>query len=326
MLSKFLNTKTLIILLVILLGIYLIARFTEREDRTFKSELVAVDTSKVTKIVISPKLSGDGEELVFTKTGTDWRFESGGKLYRPDKSAVKNIFTELTKMQSERVAATDPSRWAEFEVTDSTGTRIRLFDGKDVMADLYVGKFNYIQNQQQQQNPYQQQNRGTMTTYVRPAEDKEVYVVEGFLKMSIQANVDTYRDKNLFTTEKENITKVTFNYPENNFVLNKANNQWLLNGLPVDSTKTARYIQKLSRITSSNFIEDVEPQTGTPSHLLIIEGNNFNPTEIKAYPADSLNKYVITSSALPDSKFSGEKAGLFKRIFVNEDEFNADTE
>ncbi|MBN2172915.1 MAG: DUF4340 domain-containing protein [Bacteroidales bacterium] len=321
MLSKFLNTKTLIILLVILLGIYLISKYTERGDRTFKSELVAVDTSKVTKIVISPKLSGEGNEVVFTKTGIDWKLESAGKFYKPDKEAVKNIFTELTKMKSKQVAATDESKWAEFEVTDSTGTRIRLYDGKKVLADLYVGKFNYVQSQEQ--NPYQQ-NRGSMSTYVRPAEDQEVYVVEGFLKMSIQANIDTYRDKNLFKANKDDITKISFNYPENkNFALTKMDNKWFLNGMPTDSMKTVGYLNKISRVTSSNFIDDVEPETKVPEYMVTIEGNNFPPTEIKAFPADSLNKYVITSSVLPDSKFSGEKAGLFKRVFANVSDFFA---
>jgi len=326
MLSKFLNTKTLIILLVILLGVYLISKLTEKEDRTFKSELAVVDTTKVTKIVISPKLGG-GDDLLFTKTGQEWKLQMGSNFYKPDKDAVKNIFIELDKMQSQRVAANDESKWAEFEVTDSTGTRIRLYDGDDVLSDLFIGKFNYIQAPQTQQNPYQQNNRGSMSTYVRPAEDNEVYVVEGFLKMSIQANIDTYRDKTLFKTNKEDITKVSFNYPNNqNFVLAKQENKWYLNGLPTDSTKTAQYMNKLARVTSSNFIDEVEPLTNVPTHLVTIEGNNFTPVKIQAFPADTVNKFVVTSSLLPDSKFSGDKAGLFKRVFTNQEGLFAETE
>ncbi len=68
MLSKFLNTKTLIILLLILGGIYLVTKLTEKEERTFKTELVAIDTSKVSKIVVIPKLGG-GDQVTLTKTG-----------------------------------------------------------------------------------------------------------------------------------------------------------------------------------------------------------------------------------------------------------------
>jgi len=224
------------------------------------------------------------------------------------------------RMKSERVAATDNSKWVEFEVSDSTGTRIQLFKNKKMIADLFVGKFNYSQPKGPQ-NQYQQ-NRGKMSTYVRPAEDDEVYVVDGFIKMSIQANVDAYRDKTLCAVQKEDLTKITFNYQgNNNFTLKKEADKWFLNGQETDSTLTDKYLNKLARVTSSNFIDDVEPLSNTPLHVVQIEGNNILPIEIKAYPADSVNQWIITSSRVPDAKYSGEKAGLFDRVFINWDEF-----
>ena len=119
MLSKFLNTKTLIIILLVLGGIFALTKLTEKEDRTFKSELVAIDTSKVTKMVIIPK-TGAGPNITFTRSGYDWSLESEGRSYTPDRSSINNILVELTRMRTERVAAIDESKWDEFEVTDST--------------------------------------------------------------------------------------------------------------------------------------------------------------------------------------------------------------
>ncbi len=193
------------------------------------------------------------------------------------------------------------------------------------MADLYVGKFNYQQPPQGQQNPYQQQSKGKMSTYVRPAGDKEVYVVDGFIKMSIQPNVNNYRDKTLFASNKDDLTKLTFSYPgSEGFALSKEGTKWMLNGQLTDSTKTVRFLNKLSRVTSSNFADDVVPLTSTPTHQVKIEGNNIIPVEINAFPADSVNKYVVTSSLVPDSKYSGAKSGLFDRIFVKSSEFFAE--
>lgn len=324
MLSKFLNTKTLIILLAILIVAYLISKLTEREDRTFKSEIVEVDTADITKIAIIPKIGG-GDDIVFTKTGHEWKLESGGKFYKPDNSAVKNILSELIRMKSERVAATDDSRWKEFEVTDSTGTRIKLYDGKKVVSDLFIGKFSYTQPKGPQ-NPYQQ-NKGKMSTCVRPADDDEVYVVDGFIKMSIQSNVDSYRDKTLCATKKEDLTKITFKYPDNkNYTLIKKEDKWFLNGQPTDSTKTDKYLNKLARVIGSEFIDDVEPLSNTLSHYVKIEGNNLLPVEIKAFPADSVYRFVIVSSLIPDSKFSGEKGKLFERVFPKYEDFFAEEE
>jgi hypothetical protein len=270
-----------------------------------------------------PKLGSDGKEVTITKTGYEWKLESEGKTYKADPSSVKNIMAELMRMKSERVAAVDESKWNEYEVSDSTGTRIQVYDGNKMISDLYVGKFDYTQPKGPQSQ--YQQNRGKMSTFVRPAEDKTVYVVDGFIKMSIQPNVDAYRDKTLVASNKDDLTKITFNYSTyDNFVLSKEEGKWFLNGMPTDSVKTNGYLNKLARLTSSNFIDDVEPLNNTPLFQVKIEGNNLLPIELKAFPADSTNKYIITSSKVPDAKYSGQKAGLFERIFVDRSEFFAD--
>ncbi len=323
MLSKFLNTKTLIILLLILGGLYLITKLTQKEDRTFRSEMVTIDSADVTKIVILPKVGGEGQEVAISKTGYEWKLESEGKTYKADASSINNILAELMKMKSERVAAVEESKWDTYEVSDSTGTRIQLFKGKKMISDLYVGKFDYTQPKGPQSQ--YQQNKGKMSTYVRPAEDNSVYVVDGFIKMSIQPNVNAYRDKTLFVANKEDITRITYNYSNNNnFVLSKEEGKWLLNGTPTDSIKTTVYINKIAKIVSSNFIDDVEPFSHTPAFQVRIEGNNLLPVELKAFPADSINKFVITSSNVPDTKYSGQKAGLFERIFVDSSNFFSD--
>lgn len=323
MLSKFLNTKTLIILLLILGGIYLVTKLTEKEERTFRSEMATIDSAKVTKMVILPKLGSDGKEVTITKTGYEWKLESEGKSYKADPSSIKNVMAELMRMKSERVAAVDESKWDEYEVSDSTGSRIQVYNGNKMIADLYVGKFDY-QQPKGQQSQYQQ-SKGKMSTFVRPAEDKTVYVVDGFIKMSIQPNVNAYRDKVLVASNKDDLTRITFNYSSyDNFVLSKEEGKWYLNGMPTDSVKTYSYLNKLAKLTSSNFIDEVEPTSNTPHFQLKIEGNNLLPVEIKAFPADTTNKYVITSSKVPDAKYSGTKAGLFERIFVDRSTFFAE--
>lgn len=325
MLSKFLNTKTLIILLVVLGGIFLVTKLTEKEDRTFRSELVSIDTSKVTKMVIIPK-AGAGPNIAFTRSGSDWSLESEGKSYTPDESSINNILVELTRMRTERVAAIDESKWDEFEVTDSTASRIQLYSGEDVLADLYLGKFTYTQAPQT--NPNQQRQQTRMFTHVRPVDDPTVYVVEGFIKMNVQPNVNTYRAKILCAMEQEDITKISFNYPDSEkFVLQSQEGKWYLNGEETDSTKTARYLMKFKRLTNNSFVDEPLTVSDSPSHTVVLEGNNTLPVELRAYPTtDSTHQYLITSSLIPDARYSGYKSRLFEKVFVPEDEFFATKE
>ncbi|MCD4745783.1 MAG: DUF4340 domain-containing protein [Bacteroidales bacterium] len=317
MLSKILNTKTLIILLAILVIIYIISNLSDSGERTFKSELVTIDTADITSIIIQPKIGG-GDEIKLTRTGYDWKLESGDKIYDPDKNAANNILSELIKIKPERVAATDDSKWKQYEVTDSTGTRVLLKKKNKVVADLYVGKFSYAQAKNAQPNQRQQ---GKMTTYVRLADEKEVYAVEGFLKMTIQSDVNAYRNNTLININKNDLTKLEFTYPDKSFTLMKLDNKWVINGVLADSAKTAKYFNSLARVISSNFIDDVNPTSSLPEYSLEIEGNNFAPIEIKAFPADTTNKYIITSSINQGAKFSGAKSNLFEKIFTQQNTF-----
>lgn len=321
MLSKVLNTRTLVILLVIFGGILLITQLTKKEERTFKSELVTIDTSKVTKMVIIPK-TGAGPNITFQRQGSNWTLESDGKEYAPDPSSIKNILNELTQMRTERVAAIDDSKWDEYEVTDSTGSRIQLYYDDKVAADLYLGKFSYTQAPQT--NPMQRQQT-RMFTHVRPVDDPTIYVVEGFIKMSVQPNVDTYRAKVLCALNKEDITRIRFDYPGNeDFTIERTGTGWSLNGTPADSTQTARYLQKYVRLTGNKYVDPPVEVGSTPTHTVVVEGNNFLPVELRAWPTnDTTINHAITSSLVPNTKFEGDKSRIFDKIFVGPEEFFA---
>jgi hypothetical protein len=316
-----LNIKTLIIILIILVAAIVVIDMMGDKERSFRSEIIEVDTAGITSVLISiPK---DQVEITLSRTGgsSDWVVMAEGNKYPADVSVVRNILSQLNDIKAERIAATSKDKWDQFEVSDSTGTRVILKDGKKEVADLYVGKFSYTQPPQgAQQNPYQQQ-RGKMTSFVRLEDEKEVYAVDGFLKMSYQNDVNSYRNKNLVNVNKNDISKLTFNYPDNeNFNLTKNNDQWLLNGQMADSTGMAKYLNKIYRLTSSNFVDPSTLKTSDATYRLHIEGNNFTPIDLWAYPSDSITQYVITSSINTGAEFDGAKSKLFEKIFVPQTE------
>lgn len=322
MLSKFLNAKTLIIILVILIGIYVITEYTKKEDRSFKSELVVADTADINKVLIIPQI-GSGAEITLSKTGYEWSLNSAGKSYMPDNGMINRVLASLVNIKPERVAATSNSKWKEMQVTDSTATRVKLLNGDKVLTDIYLGKFNYTQPKGQQQNQYQQ-NQGKMSTFVRLAEEDVVYVVDGYLKMNVPAKVDSYRNKTLCKTNPEDITRITLKYPNGeSLILTKANEKWVLNDFPLDSAKAAQYINKLRNVTSTSFADGIA-SASSPSHYAKIEGNNILPIEIKAFPADSVHQYILTSSLAPETRFSNEKGKVFEKVFPAKEDFLAE--
>ena len=55
------------------------------------------------------------------------------------------LISALNNMKPESVVATNKDRWPMFEVTDSLGTRVKLFSGDNLLADVVIGKFSFSQ-------------------------------------------------------------------------------------------------------------------------------------------------------------------------------------
>ncbi|MCX6235796.1 MAG: DUF4340 domain-containing protein [Bacteroidetes bacterium] len=317
---KKMNFRILIIVFLVLLAVVLISKYVDsrRGERTFKKELVQVDMNDITAVLYNPDPKTP-DEVKIVRDGGQWKVFSGDKVYRADSSMVAGIITSLINLKPERVAATDESKWKEFKVDDTSGTLVTLLKGEDVIASLIIGKFSYTP--QPSQNPYQKQ-QGKMTSYVRLKDDKVVYAVDGFLKFAFQKDANALRDKGLVRTKKEDIIRLAFNYPgDSSFTLTRQGNSWMVNGQVCDSVKTVRYLATVARLSSGDLLDETNVTPGYAQYTVTIEANNMNPIELKAIPADTVNKFIITSSLNPGAYFSGGKNKLFNKIFVSSKNF-----
>jgi hypothetical protein len=320
---KKLNLKVLIVLLVILGAIFAITEFTGDKERSFSRVLVAVDTAKVEQIHI--QIPKDESEIILNRTGeSDWQVTSEGNTYPADPSIVRSILAQFDEIKPERIAATSKDRWEEYEVSESAAIRVTLNSGSRDLADVYFGKFSFSQPPQAQQQMQQQmqQQQGNMTSFVRKAGEEQVYAVEGFLRMTYQSGVNAYRNKQLVNVRKDDISRLVFDYNNYQFTVEKADNRWMINNQPADSLKAERYLSRLARLSSSNFVSPSIPKTSDATHKLRIEGNNFSPVEIKVFPTtDTTINHVVTSSLNPGAEFDGSKAQLFELTFIDETGF-----
>lgn len=319
---KKLNIKVLTIILVILAAIYAISEFTGSKERSFSRILVAVDTASVNEIQIQIPANNADIKLVRNAVA-DWSVEAEGNRYGADYSVVKSILSQFHEMKPERIAATSKEHWSDFDITDSIAIQVTLSSGKKNVADIYFGKFSYTQPPQGQMQMQQQQ--GKMTTFVRSAKDDRVYAVEGFLRMNYQHDVNSYRNKNLLSVNRDDIERLSFSYPGYRFNVEKVDDHWMINDQPADSLKTLRYLNRIQRLTSVNFVSPDTPKTSDEVYKITVEGNNFSPVELRAISTpDTTISYIITSSANPEGQFDGTKSQLFKVTFVDETEFLPD--
>ena len=317
MANKF-NNRTLVIILVTLVGLFFVSRIIreKRSSGTLRRDLVKIDSSLVTSILLYPSAE-NGDEIIFTRTGNNWTVKKGDLSVDANNNNVQNMLSELTMLSPERLIARGQEKWSEYGVTDSLGTRVIMKQGEKNMVDLVVGRFDY------QPSPSRYRgygnNYGSGLTYVRLYNEPEVYVVQGFLAMSFNQTFNNWRNQTLLNINKNNITSLSFVYPfDSGFTAVKADTIWTINGIVADSASMAQYLGNISRKSNTSFIDNFTPVT-SPDFQLTIEGMDMNPVTLKAFKTGEDN-YVLNSSQNPGAYFSSSASGLFCDIFKSKSE------
>ncbi len=265
-----LSLKNLLIILGALLVLYFGVQFTKSDGRSksLRSELVEIDTAKATMV----EISGPKGDVKLTKNNEGWAVTLSGGEKATKENVVKSLLQTLNTIEPSRLASRKKEAWRDYEV-DSTGTRVKVYNGDKVATDIVLGRFG-VEGQQ------------SFYSFVRLFEDENVYVANGFMKMSIYETANDYRDNSVLRLKKDSLTQISFTYPEGSFALVN-NDGWFLGNQKADSASVAGFFQGLNYTTSKEFYED-EVVNYTHSVVfsfsnaadIIIEGMKGNGTAI----------------------------------------------
>lgn len=320
--SKKSRSRNLIIVFVVLLAAILIINYLKSRngERSFKKEVVSLDTSKITSIKIYPQLEilkPAPEAVNIVRSGNIWKIKNDSTDAQVDKDKINGILSYLLSMKPDRISGTEKSEWKKFQVTDSLALRVKVFNDKNCLTDFYVGKYLYKKPKVKKFD-----TRDNLYTYVRLADDDIIYCVKGFLRMVFSDNIRMLRDKNLMKLKKDNIKKISFSFPDNSsYSLVKQDEKWLISNKETDSLTTDKYIKSLLNLSNSNFIKNESKiKLSNPDCILKVEGDNFTPQIINAFKTDE-GKIILSSSRNQGSKFDGDKLDFFKRIFPEKKSF-----
>jgi hypothetical protein len=308
---KKLNNKILIIVLIALVGIFVLVRLFRAPalESNLKKELVAVDTSTVTLIKLWPKT--DGGEIQFVKEGKKWLLKKGEKSYNLEQGAASTMLGSLIKMIPQKMATRKKEKWSEYQVGDSS-TRVQILADGDLVADVRFGRIGFNQNQMQQQQQMGGGGFGGVFTYVRLEGEDEVYTVDGFLESSFNRGLNDWRDKSLLRIQKEQVSKVSFNYPDSGFVAQKRERKWWIGDQLADSTKLNVYLNQLELKNASSFADDFTPSR-QPDISLNIDSSSGPLATLQAWKREK--DWVVTSTHQAGVYFSTEGSGIFNAVF-----------
>lgn len=311
---KKISSQKLLIIFVILLVLAAIFIYIDStsEVRTFKKNIVDIDTAKVTSISIYPKSTNHKEVRLF-KQGNNWMVQlENNKTAPAEESKLKNLLTQLAGIKTSSVAGQDESKWAEYQV-DTSGTRVKIFEGSDNTLDIILGKFSY-----------QQQTR-SMSTFVRVRGDDNIYEVANFMGFSFNQKPDAFRNNYIINDDMNNWKSISYTYPaDSSFTLVKdTTGHWIINNVRTDSAKTVNFLRTLSHLTGNEFVDNPEQSLlGKANYsLTILSSANGGQAETIDVSAFGDVQLIINSSQNPESYFNGSSNSLKEKIFVGKNHF-----
>lgn len=307
------NNKTLFIILAGLIVVYgLTQMFSGKKDRSFDTDLVKIDTSEVTQVIVYPK-ADEFAEVTLSKEANNWIITKGDISTIAVENTVTAMLSELSLIKTKRIAAKSPEKWSDYEVEDGKATRLQVYAGSKLLRDFMIGRFNF-----------NQQTR-TAISYVRLTGEDEVYAVDGFLAMSLGQGFDAYRNKDILKVDQADFTKLDYKMGDLLFSLNKSGNDWLLNAeQPLDSAAMYNLLINMQNISGQDFVNDFDPvqSSNLLSKSLTVSGNNLlEPVVIHCYQDTTREKpFIIHSSANKEAYFESDSTGVYTRLFerINE--------
>lgn len=298
--AKKLNNKTLLIILAALLGVYGLSTLLAPDyaDSNFESVSIDIDTASVTSILFYPK-SENLQEIKLTKQGTDWMVQKGSTTAKADPRGASAVLGSLVGVKPQRLVSDSKDKWKDYEVTDSLGTRVKVYAGSKLLTDVMLGKFAFQQQPQ------------SMTSHIRMYEDDRVFSVDGPLSMAFSRTFDSFRDKSFVAVNKANVNKVSL--VSNGTPLTAAkgpDGKWS----GIDSTAIDGYLNGLAMLNGASFKEGYTA-SGEPMATMTIEGNNMPPATIKCYK--DVTGFVLNSSQNPDNFFASDSTGTYQTLISN---------
>ncbi len=312
--TKKLNNKTLLYIFIALLALFFIVKWYQktRAEKTLNTELVSIDTSKVSEILLYPTAE-NRKEIKFFKENNVWKVKKDNVVAECEESTVKNLLQTLQELKAKSLVSTDKEKWKDYNVTDTTATRVKVKEKNKVVADLMIGRFSY----QPAAQSYGMYGGGvTGSTFVRKYNDKEVYAVEGFIVFTFNQSFNSFRKQTIARFETAEVEKITFKYPaDSSFTVELKDKKWKIGDILADSTKVANYISRMSFKSSSNF-NDVFKPTSMATYTVSIEGKNLKPITIDAYQFNN-DTLVINSSQNPKSWFNFDRKSLLNDIYIS---------
>ncbi|WP_299463979.1 DUF4340 domain-containing protein [uncultured Microscilla sp.] len=308
------NNKLLAAIFVGLFALYTVTKAVKANQgsRTFRSQIVAIDTALVQNIVLNPQVE-QHQEIRLSRTAQGWVLQRGQIQALAQNGKIAALLNSLRDVKPQRLVAKSKHKWATYQLTDSLATRVTLLgtNGRQ-LTSLLVGKA---------------EKGGTV--YVRLPTENEVYAIDNYTVASLNKPLNHWRNQDLLNFVSTQVDKVEFNYPaDSSFTLKKDKEGWIMDDAKADSSLVLAYLNAIASKRSDAFVNDFQLNSA-PQYMLTLSGKkltkNGKPTPVIVQAFDKGNEVYLRSSVNPLAVFRSKKTGMFADIFKVKSDFIKNT-
>ncbi len=269
------NTILLLGLLVVLLIVAVLVTQKPGESSSTGeagAALATIDSLAVDKI----ELKTSANAVVLQKNGVEWYLQEP-LSYRADQSTVAGFLHDSKSLEVRNVVSNKPEKHSVFQV-DSTGTRVKIFEKGIERTSFVVGKPTSSYSEM----------------YARRSGSNDVYVVSGASPEMFSRPVKEWRDKTIFTTSRDNIKEVRFQYGDTTFVLAFKDSAWTIGKDSTQESIVNTLLSSLSSVQADDFVDTVvHPLPKITAHIA------YAGTQLNFFFVKQGEKYLVQSSVSP---------------------------
>jgi len=270
------NKKNLIlgIILVVLIALAYIYQGPLQEWRAKTNKpvnfLSKVNIEEINKI----KVTKDGQETILVKEERGWKISGTNDFYLKENLAA-DMIADLEKLKNvdlELISAKEDKK-IEFSTDQESSTKVDLIKGDENLAEIIIGRLA---------NDF-------TSTYIAQTDSSKTYSVP--VNLSLFTRNDWY-DKTIFSSDKEKVTKIRFQYPDQQFAIEKkviegSENTEVWEGVTpykfkVSKEKIEDILNIMTNLNASEIPKQTFEDTGLEKHNIIIQvtGENIDNTII----------------------------------------------
>jgi hypothetical protein len=313
---KKINNNILILGLAGLVGIFIISKLfrSPKLEGNIRKELVSIDTADITELRMQS--ADEQPKLVkLVKEKNSWRVTQDDKSYPADKATVDNLLSTVASLNAERMVSRKQDKWDSYKVGEKS-TSVSVYEGGKKATEFRVGKTGFSQDPTAQQFG----NQGIEAfTYVRLADEDEVYMVNGFLEATFNRGVNELRDKSFLRFSRDAVTKVTFTYPaDSSFVLERRDTLWFVGSRIVNKGTAENYVREISSKSQASFADGFTA-IGGPTAKVQIDGAAGMIATFEGWKSDA--GWYLRSSLQPEVFFLDSDPNSTGRLFPGAQKF-----